>query len=216
MPTRRIPKNHLVVTGRHASARSADGSADFESTLEKEHMLLLDFDPRVERYEAQPVRIEVGGGRHYTPDLLVTFWADPDGVRPPCELIEVKTQADLDKHADEYREKFRAARTYADQRGWLFIVRTEADIRRPRLGAAKFLRSYRSITPSGEHVERLMTAIRTHGEPCPAREVVERIASADDDRGHLYTALWHLVATRQIMLDMDAGIRADSPLWMED
>lgn len=216
MPTRRIPKNHLVVTGLHASARSADGSADFESTLEKEHMLLLDFDPRVERYEAQPVRIEVGGGRYYTPDLLVTFWAGPDGMRPPCELIEVKTQADLDRHADEYREKFQAAQAYAEQQGWLFIVRTEVDIRTPRLGAAKFLRGYRSITPPVEHVELLLVALRARGVPCPAREIVDSITSAADDRAHLYTALWHLVATRQIMLDMDAGIRPDSPLWMDD
>jgi hypothetical protein len=51
MPVRRIPKNHIHVTGRHASAK-AQGHADFESPLEWEYLILLDFDPRVERYEA--------------------------------------------------------------------------------------------------------------------------------------------------------------------
>lgn len=214
MPARRIPKNHLVVTGRHASARSADGSADFESTLEKEHMLLLDFDTRVERYEAQPVRIEVGGSRHYTPDLLVTFGADTAGVRPSPELVEVKTRADLVKHAAAYRDKFEAARIYAEQRGWRFLIRTEVDIRTPRLEAVKFLRRYRSVEPAIEHAEVLLQTLRSQQGRCAAHHLVECVTNSDDERALLYTALWHLVATRQIMLDMDAGIRPDSPLWL--
>ncbi len=53
MPVRRIPKNYLFVTGRHALPQ-ADEVIEFESILEKEYMLLLDSDPQVESYEGQP------------------------------------------------------------------------------------------------------------------------------------------------------------------
>lgn len=71
MPVRRIPKNYLFVTGRHAS-QQADEVIEFESILEKEYMLLLDSDPQVEWYEGQPVEIPLSRGRIYVPDLPVT------------------------------------------------------------------------------------------------------------------------------------------------
>jgi len=60
MSVRRIPKNHIHVTGRHAS-RISEGDADFESMLEAEHLLLLDHEPNVRTYEVQPVDISVTG-----------------------------------------------------------------------------------------------------------------------------------------------------------
>lgn len=44
----------------------------FESLLEKDYLLLLDFDDTVETFEVQPVRIPVPGVRNgYVPDVLV-------------------------------------------------------------------------------------------------------------------------------------------------
>lgn len=40
MPVRKIPKNHLVVTGSFVSRKNGQMDA-FESLLEKEYMLLL-------------------------------------------------------------------------------------------------------------------------------------------------------------------------------
>lgn len=62
MPVRTIPKNHIFVTGRHATSKSV-GHADFESLLENDYLILLDFDLQVERYEVQPVRVPVPGVR---------------------------------------------------------------------------------------------------------------------------------------------------------
>jgi len=145
MPVRKIPKNHLFVTGRHATARSAE-MVEFEATLERDHVLLLDADPLVASYEAQPVRIPLPG-KSYVPDLLVHFHQDADGVLRPSELVEVKPQAFLDKYAEDYAPKFAAAKIYAQQRGWIFCTRTEKDIRTPRLENIKFLRGYQRYEP---------------------------------------------------------------------
>lgn len=85
MPVRKIPKNHLVVTGSFASRKNAQMDG-FESLLEKEYMLLLDFDEHVERFEVQPVTIPVPGvPKGYTPDVLVYFCPDPNSgeIRRP-------------------------------------------------------------------------------------------------------------------------------------
>jgi hypothetical protein len=50
----------------------------FESPLEKEYLLLLEFDETVERFVVQPVTVPVPGVvRGYTPDVLVYFLPDP-------------------------------------------------------------------------------------------------------------------------------------------
>jgi hypothetical protein len=56
MPVRKIPKNHLGVTGAYSS-RKNPGVDEFESLLEREFFMLLDFDTQVEGFEAQPVRV---------------------------------------------------------------------------------------------------------------------------------------------------------------
>lgn len=50
MPVRKIPKNHLVVTGGYSSSKNTQIDA-FESLLEKDYLLLLDFDESVRSFE---------------------------------------------------------------------------------------------------------------------------------------------------------------------
>jgi hypothetical protein len=70
MVARVIPKNYRNVTGRLASSKNRC-LIGFESTLEKDFYLLLEFDPQVETFEEQPVTItydDSTGKRHrYTP-----------------------------------------------------------------------------------------------------------------------------------------------------
>lgn len=66
MPVRKIPKNYRNVTGVHASDKSI-GDAQFESTLERDFITLLEFFPDVDRFEVQPRLIkwlDVSGKQH--------------------------------------------------------------------------------------------------------------------------------------------------------
>src|SRR5437868_5438583 len=98
MPSRKIPPSRRSLTGLVASQKSPRLSLvpspparpsqlgagqpqpqtrmkGFESSLERDFFILLDFDLNVDRYEEQPVRIEYRDGdgrlRTYTPDVLV-------------------------------------------------------------------------------------------------------------------------------------------------
>src|SRR6266581_6966395 len=76
MPVRIIPKNYRSLTGLVSNTRTQSMTA-FESSLERDFLLLLDFDPDVEFYEEQPVRIvyqdDHGRCRTYTPDVFVRY-----------------------------------------------------------------------------------------------------------------------------------------------
>ena len=100
MPARKIPKNYLFVTGG-GSSRKNDEMDAFESLLEKDYLLLLDFDDTVAAFEVQPVRIPVAGvPKCYVPDVLVKYLPDPQAglVRNPS-LVEGKHTDDLARNA---------------------------------------------------------------------------------------------------------------------
>ena len=167
MVARSIPKNYRNVTGRFASAKNQN-LIGFESTLEKDFFLLLEFDRRVESFEEQPVTITYRGleGRvcHYTPDALVRYQAalagEPDW-RPV--LYEVKYRSDLREHGVEYRPKFKAARRYARDRGWRFRVVTEREIRTSRLSNIRFLLRYRRMRVDDQDRDALLATLRKQG-----------------------------------------------------
>lgn len=212
MSVRRIPKNHIHVTGRHAALKS-DGDADFESLLEAEHLLLLDHDPSVLGYHVQPVLIPVVGvPRGYVPDVFVEFRPDEDGVIPNPELREVKSTLDLEKNATKYAPKFEAARTYCEQRGWLFRIITEKDIRVPRLDNVKFVRAYENQEHPPPMVDEVLKRMSDMG-PVDSLTLLNRLSSDLDEQLQWLPVIWHLVAKRKIDVNWDLKFGASVQLW---
>lgn len=217
MPVRKIPKNHLVVTGSFASRKNGQMDA-FESLLEKEYMLLLEFDERVLRFEPQPVTIAVPGiPKGYVPDVLVYYHPDPaSGEIPKPLLIEVKHTDDLQRNAEKYAPKFAAAEKYASERGWEFRKMTEIDIRTQRLVNLKFLREYRNIEPASHDSSRLVQIVRGSGSISSVDGLLGRLASTDDDRLHWLPIIWHAVVTRGLLVDWDQPIDNDTALHLPE
>lgn len=133
MPVRKIPRSSGSITGRF-SRGPGGGSIGFESTLERDFVRLMAFDPDVTDIEEQPVRIDYKGDngrpRHYTPDYLVQR-----RDAPPL-LAEIKPTKFI---TPDLEPKFAAARRYAAARGWVFEVWTEREIRTTRLNKIRLL-----------------------------------------------------------------------------
>jgi hypothetical protein len=207
MAVRKIPKNHLVVTGSFASRKN--GQMDqFESLLEKEYLLLLDFDDSVERYETQPVTIPIPGMRNgYTPDVLVFYLSD----RKP-QLTEIKHTDDLRRNAEKYAPKFTAAEQYALELNWEFRVVTQIDIRTPRLSNLKFLREYRNIEPAAQDCAEIVRLMKKADEIFSPKTLLDQLATSDDDRLYWLPVIWHSIVTRKITADLDRPIDNNAAL----
>lgn len=217
MPVRKIPKNHLTVTGGFASRKNGRMES-FESPLEKEYMLLLEFDDEVESFEEQPVTIPLPGvPRGYTPDILIRFRPDADTgeIRPP-ELTEIKHSDDLRRNAEKYAPKFATAERFAADKGWEFRIVTEQEIRTPRLANLKFLREYRNIDPEEDACAHIIATIQTAEDGMSLAVLLDRISSTDEERLYWLPIIWHLVLWQVLRVDLDAKLNNDSVLSLSE
>jgi TnsA endonuclease N terminal/TnsA endonuclease C terminal len=213
MSVRKIPKNYLFVTGAYSSRKSEEMDA-FESLLERDYLLLLDFDDTVASFDVQPVWISVPGvPRGYVPDVLVKYRPDREtgDVRRPL-LAEVKRSDYLEKHAAEYAPKFAAATAYAHTMGWEFRTVDEKEIRLSRLQNIKFLREYRNVSPSEDDCSCVARVVAQHGSGASSERVLIDLAPTDDARLHWLPVIWSMVQQRQLITDLDTPFGADVPL----
>src|SRR5262245_32854249 len=216
MPVRKIPKNYRSVTGLVASELNAKQTA-FESTLERDFMLLAEFDPDVLSYEEQPVRIDYlsvdGQTRHYTPDILVTYRQTSTStmLKPPL-LVEIKYRRDLFERWQELKPKFRAARRYAKGQGWIFKINTEVEIRTPYLKNVKFLRQFQRHPINLADADLLLRKV-SDLESTDPESLLSALCPEARDRAQLLPTLWRLVARRTIGADLNQPLTMRSPIW---
>lgn len=212
MAVRKIGINSRSITGRHGYS-----GQQYESTLERDLLDLLEFDYNVDRYETQPLTIIYVGGdgrvHRYTPDVFVLYRRD---IAPACDmphlLVEVKYRDEYQGKFRELKQRFRAARLYARERGWRFIVLTEREIRTPYLENARFLRPYRDIDfePNLEWV--VLEQVRSLGETSP-EALLESLADSDWMRATYLRELWRLVAKKRIGTDLMINLNMRSRIW---
>jgi hypothetical protein len=216
MAVRKIPKNYLSVTGSFASQKN-DQMDEFESLLEKEHLMLLEFDETVDRFEVQPVNIPVPGERKgYTPDALVHFLADPHtGEIRRTSLIEVKHTDDLQRHAEKYKNKFSLATKFAEEQGWEFCIKTQHDIRTQRLKNIKFLREYRNIDVHEQDQQQLLLTARSLGHTFSVQAMLDQLALSDDAQLHWLPIIWRAILNRTLAADWDRPLTYNTLLQLQ-
>jgi hypothetical protein len=219
MPVRSIPKNSRSLTGKVIDFRS-HRAVSFESALERDFYVLLDFDPTVAHFEEQPVTIAYqdprGVRRTYTPDVLVHYRpALPNQREPRPGLYEIKYRDDLRTHWQDYQSKFKAARRYARAQGWVFRLITEREIRTPYLKNATFLRQYhdRGLDRGDRH--RMLALLAGRGETSP--ETLLASLSPDRwERARLLPVLWYLIAVGEVGADLTVPLTMHSCIWSLD
>jgi len=212
MAVRRVPKNYRNVTGIMAS-RKAAAPADFESTLERDFLTLLEFSPQVRAFDVQPVTVtwrEAGRERRYTPDVLVHY---ESGSQP--ELYEVKYRQDLWENWKVLRPKIRAGVHFAKAQGWRFRLATEVEIRTPYLENAKFLLAFARLKFPPESCAQLLLGLRELRETSPAGLLLA-ICRDETNRALMTPALWHLLGTFRIGTDLHRPLTMDSRIWSKE
>lgn len=211
MPVRKIPIKTGSVSGRHAM-KHGGRAIGFESTLERDFITLMAFDTSVVDIEEQPVRINYvadGKRRHYTPDFLITRKDES------VQLVEVKPSDVLEREAEILAVKFSAAENYAAEQSWRFNVVTEQDIRIPRLENAKFLLSYRDVSSDPGLCARIITHVRDHPSDS-IHTVLEACWSDEWEQSRGLRALWHLVAIRRLITDLDSALTTETALRLNE
>lgn len=150
---RKIGPKPSSLSGKFISRKQGNKIIQFESSLEKDFILLCEFDNDIIEYVDQPVKIKYidskGKSRSYTPDFFLKF----SNKNKLSEIIEIKYSSELKKNSSNYEEKFNHARLFCENNSLTFNVLTEENIRIGRelyLKNINFLLSYKEFPRNRE------------------------------------------------------------------
>lgn len=213
MPVRKIPKNHQNITGQISSLKSI-GPAAFESSLERDFLIILDFNCFVEKFEVQPCRVEYydenNKKRSYTPDVLVSYNSS-NSAKEKKLLYEVKYRDDLRKNWHIFKPKFAAAYAFALSKGWNFKLITEREIRQPYLENAKFLKRYN--TPIEDSRLSMAHKIMNDLRETDPETLIAALASDFSNRAEVIYLVWQMLARGYINTDFTQTLNMKSKIW---
>lgn len=220
-PARKIGLGRRALSGLMPSEKNSETSpARFESALERDFFVLLEFNVDVLRWDAQPIRLDLGGELGtYVPDVLVTFVGPSRLVSDTRHILyEVKYREDLGKNWPKLKPRYRAAIRFARAHGWSFKIITEREIRTPLLWNAKFLLPYQNDTVEDVDCVRLMSKLAEltrDSESTPAG-LLKACSSDRLVQAGLLSTLWYLVANRRVATDLRFQLSMQSRIWCHE
>ena len=203
-------------------------SIQFESSLEKDFIYLIEFDIKVCSYLEQPIEIPYidsqGKNRKYTPDFLINYH---DKFRKD-EIIEIKYESELLEKKDELEEKFESARKYCINNDLVFRVISDAYIRDEKhilLKNIKFLSRYRDFfdkidyQATGLHFDTSYACILLDKidqcESCTINQLISTITNDWEKKAELIFLTWYLIANNFIECDLNNPLNLNSAIWKD-
>lgn len=179
-------------------------------------MLLVKFDTAIDVYTPQPITLQYQGSdgcwHRYTPDGLVEWRTDRKTHDPRPLLLEIKYREDFKGKWREWRERIRAARNFAQERGWLFEIFTEQDIRTPFLDNVRFLLPYLRRTSSPETEQWILEKLVELSD-CTPQELIGSLYQDKWNQAALIPVMWRLLAERRIGCDLMEPLTMQSGLF---
>lgn len=217
MPVRKIPPNYRSTTAS-VSTEKMGRPINAESSLERDFLVILDFDVNVLKFEEQPLTIDFkdnnGISHKYTPDFLVHY---RDDIVPATDmqplLCEIKYRKDLFANWKILKPKFKAARLFATARQWKFQIITENEIRTPFLKNAKFLRPFRNQLTNWEHFEIINGLLNDLRVTTP-QEILAAYNADKWKQAEILPTIWHMTARRIIKTDLTFALNMQSEIWI--
>lgn len=211
VPARKIPLNYRNITGYVHSDKS-DEYTHFEASLERNALLLCEFDEQVEKFKTQPRRFEFthnGKKRYYTPDILIKF---KDGL---SLYVEVKYRDDLKKDWDKLKLKFKAAiQELKSEPNTRFKIWTEQEINTPFLKNVTFLLPYKN-RPYEEYQLATIQKILSRGQPTSIKELLALCSTNEMEQAEFLNTLWYAIANQLVLTDLSTPLNMNQLTWLK-
>jgi len=207
-PVRKLKNSHRALTGK--VNLEGGGMAGFESSLERDLLLILDFDRTVMSVKEQPFSlsyIHEASVRRYTPDVMAEY--DRDVL--PTVVFEVKPIEKLRANWVSLRPGFKAAVAHCRLRDWQFKIVTERHIRTPYLANVKFLRRYRDLAPLLLRQAQLRYTATAVGPTTP-QGLLAAAYWPKEEQAQALPALWQMVAAGEFDIDLTKPLSMRMPI----
>ena len=207
-PVREIKPTRRSVSGVYPFRKQY--SLAYESSLERDFIVLQEFDSSVIEVIAQPIKIPFLLKRRnyqYTPDFLVLF---EQGCLKRGMLVEVKPESEWRNHWRSWLSKWKAAYRWAVERDFLFHIYDESRIRGQRLANIKTLSRFLD-KQSDDALAGLI-----------ADFVGDSMVSMGDILSHFSTfpvcssEVYRMLANRGLFFDLEGPLSADTLIWRKN
>lgn len=198
MPVRRVSNRGGNIVGYFPSVK-LERMVAFESTIERDLLYLLDFEPHVESFVEQPLVItywEETNQRTYTPDFQVEF------TNGHTTLVECKPEALVKK--DQNVRKFAAGEAWCAERGWRYEVITDQALRRGfRLENVQFLTRFARHELPLTLKYQIKAIIALCDRPLSLQEVINRVTSESPPL--VRAMIFQMAFFNELVLALDEG-----------
>jgi hypothetical protein len=217
VPQRKIRPTRRSISGIYPFRR--ERLIQYESSLEQDFIVRMEFFSHVLDMVAQPVQLEFrneskGRTYRYTPDFLVTYRTRHLGTykydRP--RLVEVKPKDDWSKNWRKWLPKWKAARRYAIEQGWEFRIYDEDRIRDTALENIKQLAPFKRSDVDPEDAKIVLKLLDDMGV-APINYVLARYFGGNF-RGRGLSLIWSLLANRAIDCDITVPLTESTEIWI--
>lgn len=222
MKNRKIGYTYSSVSGYYSFRK--EKSIAFESTLERDLLVTLEFNDSVCDVVEQPVTLlyENSNGKtvSYTPDFLVYFKQPNENVnitkltRKPL-LIEVKPNKILQKKFPELKQKFKIGMKYALENDMIFKIYDEFKIRNDYYEKIKFLNRYKNLQYDEHTIDTVINYIH-NVESTTIDTLLEYNFLTKTEKGMGLGCIWHLIATKKVLCFFDKPLNLQTEVWLNN
>ena len=202
MSTREIKKSHISVTGYFSSYKNKR-QINFESKLEHDFYLLLEFDKTVKSYQEQPFKVYYtyqDKKRRYTPDTLVNY---VDGIQKVFEIkpiFKIQNDVELQEKIELQKQKIK------EEKNLELCIFTDANINKIYMDNIKIIYNFAFIKENKEIQDKIRNELLKLNVQLPIKELLDRLTSNQSDRLKYIPYLWNLVFNNLECVDFSRKI----------
>ncbi len=206
MSVRKIKKSYISCVGYFKSYKNNKQLA-FESILERDFFMLLEFDKDVVSFEEQPLKINYqlkARNTRYTPDVLVTYKNDSK------KIFEVKYQSDLDSDPKLEHKISVLKEEIARQMSIPFETFTDAQIDQIYLKNCVFLYKNAFISENLTMTNKILEDINQLSQPISIKSFLDVLSTKQAEQLQVLPYLWHEIFKNPALINMNQKITMSS------
>jgi len=199
MSVRKIKKSYISCTGYFKSYKNQNQIA-FESVLERNFYLLLEFDITVESYCEQPFTLyyDLFGKRtKYTPDSLVTY------VDQSQKVYEIKYIKEINDNKELQNKIELLHNVISEQKFLPFAVFTDNDFNDIYLKNAQFLYPFAFLEPDDKYMSKINNLLHGLTKNISIQELLNLLSSKKQDHLIYLPYIWHIIFNNINLVDMN-------------
>ena len=199
---RKIKKSHISVTGYFSSYKNKR-QINFESKLEHDFYLILEFDKTVKSYQEQPFKVYYtyqDKKRRYTPDTLVNYVDGTQKVFEVKPIFKIQNDIELQEKIELQKQKIK------EEENLELCIFTDADIDKIYMDNIKIIYNFAFIKENKEIQDKIKNELFKLNIQISIKELLDKITNNQSDRLKYIPYVWNLVFNNLESIDFTKKI----------